>query len=170
MRKTATMIGLALLAGGCSWFRTGPAPGYREPNTTAVWGTWVLRTPDSTAFVGADNVQMALSPGSFQLVAEYPSSPTVRISGVASITDRGVLTLTPESSLSANAPTGRSLRFNAGQPISLLASASGNTLVFSPEHRNLDPTPSSVWHKFDAAKEAGMVRKTATALRDSSRP
>ena len=170
MRKTTTIIGLALLAGGCSWFKTGPAPGYREPNTTAVWGTWVLRTPDSTAFVGADNVQLALSPGTFQLVAEYPSSPTVRISGVADLSDRGVLTLTPETSVSASAPTGRALRFSAGQPISLLASASGNTLVFSPEHRNLDPTPSSVWHKFNAAKEAGMVRKTATAVRDSSRP
>ena len=170
MRKIGTMIGLALLAGGCSWFKTGPAPAYREPNTTAVWGTWVLRTPDSTAFAGADNVQLQLSPGTFQLVAEYPSAPTVRISGGVDVSDRGVVTLTPQSSVSANAPAGRALRFVAGQPISLLASASGNTLVFSPEHRNLDPTPSSVWHKFDAAKEAGMVRKTAKALRESSRP
>jgi len=170
MRRIGTMIGLALLAGGCGWFKTGPAPAYREPNTTAVWGTWVLRTPDSTAFAGADNVQLQLSPGAFQLVAEYPSSPTVRISGAVDVSDRGVVTLTPYSSVSASVPTGRALRFNAGQPISLLASASGNTLVFSPEHRNIDPTPSSVWHKFDAAKEAGMVKKTATALRDSTKP
>ena len=171
MRKSAALIALAMLAGGCSLFKgiRTDAPAYREPNSTAPWGTWVLRTPDSTAFVGADNVQLALSPGTFTLVATYPTSPAIRVSGTADLSDRGVLTLTPQTSL-MNAPTGRSLRFAAGQPISLLASASGNTLVFSPEHRNLDPTPSSVWHKFDAAKEAGLVKKTTTAIPDSAHP
>jgi len=175
MKRIAALLALSTLMGGCGFIhrtfgiRT-EAPAYREPTSTAVWGTWVLRTPDSTAFRGADNVQLALDPGSFSLVAYYPNAPTVRISGTANMTDHGVLTLIPQSSVSTNTPMGGSLRFSAGQPIALLASASGNTLVFSPEHRNLDPTPSSVWHKFDAAKEAGLVGKATNAIRDSSRP
>jgi hypothetical protein len=174
MKRIAALLALGTLVGGCGFmkrtFGRAEGPAYREPNSTAVWGTWVLRTPDSTAFVGASNVQLVLNPGTFTLVATYPNAPTVNISGVADLSDRGVLTLTPQSSVSSNAPMGRALRFSAGQPVSLLASASGNTLVFSPEHRNLDPTPSSVWNKFDAAKEAGLVGNAARAVRDSSRP
>src|SRR5689334_20369061 len=76
MKRIAALLALATLMGGCGFIhrtfgiRT-EAPAYREPTSTAVWGTWVLRTPDSTAFAGANNVQLALSPGSFSLVAEY---------------------------------------------------------------------------------------------------
>jgi len=55
----------------------------------------------------------------------------------------------------------------AGQTIQVLASAADNTMVFaSPEGMN--PTPSSVWHRVDKAREAGQVPVPArTAGTDS---
>jgi hypothetical protein len=170
MRRIAALLVLAALLGGCGFlkrtFGIRSSSAYREPGTTAVWGNWVLRTPDSTAFVGAENVQLALNPGTFTLTAVYPAR-TMSISGTASLSDRGVLTLVPSTTPTGTTATGRSLNFMQGQPIALLASAAGNTLVFSPEHRETDPTPSSVWHKMDAAKEAGLLKRTAST--DSTR-
>jgi hypothetical protein len=48
-----------------------------------------------------------------------------------------------------------------GKPISLLASAAGSTLLFKPPHEDVDPSPSSIWHKQSAAAEAGRVTKTS---------
>lgn len=167
MTRIAALLALTALIGGCSSFG-GATPGYREPGTTAVWGAWTLRTPDSTAFAGADDVQLLLSPGTFALSATYPNSAPIHVSGSATMSERGVLTLVPRSSVEREATGLRSLSFLAGEPISLLASASGGTLVFSPEHRDADPTPSSVWHRTEAARAAGFV-KSAVALPDSSR-
>lgn len=168
MRRISALLALAILAGGCGtmkrMFGSGSSPAHNEPNSTAVWGTWVLRTPDSTSFVGANTVELALNPGAFRLTAVYPDRQ-MSVSGTASMSERGVLTLVPSGSV-APAAAGRSLNFMSGQPISLLASAAGNTLVFSPEHRETDPTPSSVWHRIDAARAAGMLRGTAS--RDST--
>ena len=170
MRRISALLALAVLVGGCGTikrtFGVHDSPAYREPTSTAVWGTWVLRTPDSTSFIGADNVVLALNPGSFTLTANYPNRQPMSISGTATMSERGVLTLVPNQSVTAASAAGRSLAFTSGQPISLLASASGNTLVFSPEHRETDPTPSSVWHRIDAARAAGMLR--GTAMKDST--
>ena len=164
MKRITALAAVAALIGGCK--SLGGTPGYREPGTTAVWGTWVLRTPDSTAFVGAQNVELSLSPGTFALTAIYPNSAPVHITGSATMTGNGVLTLVPQTGTSTAATTGRSLQLTAGAPVSVLASASGNTLVFSPEHREVDPTPSSVWHRVEAARAAGIMKGSTS---DSTR-
>lgn len=165
MSRIAALCALTAVFGGCTSF--GGAPAYREPGTTAVWGTWSLRTPDSTAFAGAEEVQLALSPGTFTLVATYPNAAPIRVAGSASMNERGVLTLVPEST-TGGPPGPGAIPLLAGQPISLLASASGGTLVFSPEQRDPGPTPSSVWHRTEAARAAGLARGGA-ALPDTGR-
>lgn len=168
MRRIAALAMLTVALGGCSMmhrmFGTKDAPAYAGPNSTAVWGTWVLRSPDSTSFVGAQQVQLDLQPGSFSLTADYPGRSPVVVSGTASLTGTGLMTLVPSSGLE-NPIAGRSLNFISGQPIALLASAAGNTLVFAPANRDADPTPSSIWHRLAAAEKAGL----ATAQHDSTR-
>ncbi len=167
MRKTVALVALAAVVGGCSMFKRTfgtNAYHYGEPGTTAIYGTWVLRSPDSTSFVGANEVQLTLEPGTFRVAAAYPGRSPLIVSGTAHVTDTGVLMLTPTSTV--NEPIqGRSLNFVAGTPIALVASAAGNTLVFAPANREIDPTPSSVWHRLQAAEKAGLT----TAQSDSAR-
>jgi len=142
------VAGLAMLLGGCSIFHPGSSESDFAPKSTSVYGDWVLATsPDSTAFSGANAVEMKLDPGTFSITASYPSQAPVTISGSSSLTENGMLTLVPTSG--SGVPG-----FQAGQPVVLMASAAGNALVFIPPRRG-DPTPSSVWHKRPAAVAAG---------------
>ena len=168
MRKLAGLTMLTVMLAGCGMmhrvFGTSSSARDYSPGSTAVWGTWVLRSPDSTSFVGADQVRMELQPGSFALTASYPGRAPLVVNGTANMSESGLLTLTPASSLS-NPMQGRALNFTAGKPIALLASAAGNTLVFAPARRDVDPTPSSVWHRLEAAEKAGFT----TAQKDSAK-
>lgn len=168
MRRIAALVALTAVLGGCGMmhrvFGSPAGSSYEGPSTTAVWGTWVLRSPDSTSFVGAQQVRMDLQPGTFSLTADYPGRTPVVVNGSASLTGTGLLTLIPSNGL-AGPIQGRSLNFVSGKPIALLASAAGNTLVFAPANREIDPTPSSVWHRLQAAERAGLT----TAQSDSAR-
>jgi hypothetical protein len=132
------------------------APAHVEPSTTSVLGTWVLATPaDSTAFAGATSVELTMQPARFSIVAAYPSGDAVNITGAMTVSDAGLVTLTPESG-SQRASTGM-LVMTVGRPISLRASAAGNTLVFAAPQDN-SPDPSSVWHKKAASIQAGPAK------------
>ena len=160
MRRTlGAFAGLMLLA-GCGFFHKtlglkSSTPEYASPSTTSIYGDWVLASaPDSTAFAGAREVRLALQPGTFTITADYPSQPALVVSGTASLADDGTLTLTPSAGTAARQGA---LAMVAGQPLSLLASAAGNTLVFTPPtDRAMEP--SSVWHKDEMAKQAGTVK------------
>ena len=81
------------------------------------------------------------------------------------VTPSGLLTLTPEN-VTTTASVGRSPLL-AGETIQVLASAADNTMVFAPPV-GMAPTPSSVWHRVDKAREAGQVPVPArTAGTDS---
>ena len=161
MRRTlGAFAGLMLLA-GCGFFHKtlglkSSTPEYASPSTTSIYGDWVLASaPDSTAFMGARQVQLTLQPGSFTITADYPSQPQLVLRGSATLAEDGTLTLTPSAG-TASGSRG-ALVMVAGQPLSLLASAAGNTLVFKPPtDRALEP--SSVWHKYAKAKQAGTVK------------
>jgi hypothetical protein len=132
-----------------------PEP-YRPGNTTSIVGTWLLETPtDSTAFMGARRVVLELDSTSFVITAHYPTNGPVVIRGSAARTEAGELVLTPTSS-TASTDRSRALVFQAGQPITFLASASGGTLIFSPPLRGY-AIPSSIWHRREAAEAAGEV-------------
>jgi hypothetical protein len=132
-------------------------PAHREPTTTSIYGDWVLATPtDSTAFVGARLVEMTLDRNRFVLTATYPSSPAVVVRGTVSEGEGGVLTLTPQTS-TQGVPHSAALVLVAGQPVTVLASAAGNTMVFSTPTGITPADPSSVWHRKEAAKAAGQV-------------
>jgi hypothetical protein len=161
MRRTlGALVGLMLLA-GCGFFKKtlglkSGTPEYSTPNTTSIWGDWVLASaPDSTAFAGARQVRLELQPGTFTITADYPAQSAVMVTGSATLSDEGTLTLTPSAG-TASGSRG-SLVMVAGQPLSLLASAAGNTLVFKPP-MDRSWEPSSVWHKYDKAKQAGTVK------------
>jgi hypothetical protein len=162
MRKLIALVALTVLAAGCGTLRKtfglkDSSPAHREPNTTSVFGNWILGEPDSTAFVGADVVEMLLSPSNFTITAKYPTGAPVVVSGTASMAaDGGLLTLTPQVGATSATSTGRFLTMRPGEPISLMASAAGNTLVFAPPTRDL-ALPSSVWHRKHAAEAAGMI-------------
>jgi hypothetical protein len=122
--------------------------------TTTVYGHWVLATPvDSTAFVGATQVELVLSPGTFNVSATYPNRAPLAIDGRAELANGGLLTLTPSPGNSDVARIG----FAPGQPFMRVATASGSTLVLAPPNARV-PLPSSVWHRLDAARAAGLVR------------
>ena len=159
MRRTsAALLGLMLLA-GCGFFKKNLGlksgePGYQEPGTTSIYGDWVLGTaPDSTAFAGASTVELALQPGTFVITASYPGQSPIVLRGTAVLAQEGgVLTLTPSSGTAAGSRG--ALVMAAGQPLTLIASAAGNTLVFQPpSERAIEP--SSVWHKKAKAQQAG---------------
>ena len=159
-RTLGALVGLMLLA-GCGFFKKtlglkSGTPEYQTPSTTSIYGDWVLASaPDSTAFAGARQVRLELQPGRFQITAEYPAQPAVMVSGSATIAEDGTLTLTPNAGTTAGSRG--ALVMAAGQPLSLLASAAGNTLVFKPPTDRVYE-PSSVWHKYDKAKQAGTVK------------
>lgn len=166
MRKIAALLGLTVALGGCGLFHHTEPPAHVAPNTTAVWGNWVLRHPDSTSFAGATTVQLAMQPGTFTLAANYPGTAPVVITGRVDQSDDGMLTFVPESGVGNASDRWHAFHFVAGQPITVIASAAGNSLVFGSSARLNDPTPSSVWSRADAAEAAGFVG--ARPARDTS--
>ena len=160
MRRTLGALAGLMLLGGCGFFQKtlglkSGEPTYSPPSTTSIYGDWVLASaPDSTAFAGARMVQLTLQPGTFTITAEYPTQPIMVLSGSAQLADGGQLTLTPSAGTAAGSRG--ALVMAAGQPLTLLASAAGNTLVFKPPtDRAIEP--SSVWHKKEKAKQAGRL-------------
>jgi hypothetical protein len=130
-------------------------PAHREPTTTSVYGDWVLATPtDSTGFAGAKAVELKLDRTSFVVTAIYPNSAPQTIRGTVGTGENGLLTLTPGTS-SQSTIRSAGLVMVAGQPITVLASAAGNTMVFSTPRGSAPQDPSSIWHRKDAAKAAG---------------
>jgi hypothetical protein len=170
MRRT--VLALALLASlpACSWFRkaklTDSTPTPTPAQTSSPYGDWVLFTdPNKTAFAGAKRVELSLTPSTFRMVAVYPAGNQVVISGPASITPSGLLTLMPEKTTAM--ASGAQPPIPTGQTITVLASAADNTMVFAPQH-GLATTPSSIWHRVDKAREAGqLVGPARTAATDS---
>jgi hypothetical protein len=171
MRTTRTTLLLATLLATTACGTIRKTFGIRDPNTphtpprsTSVWGDWVLATPtDSTAFIGARRVELSLAPNSFTIIATYPGGQApVRVTGNVVATDGSVLTLTPATSLGT---TGRAMPLAAGQPVSVRATAAGNTLLFAPPRED-NLFPSSVWHKREAAEAAGRLGQAA----DTARP
>ena len=150
------MLAAAASVAACNKIGVREAEPYRSGNTTSIFGTWLLETPtDSTAFMGARRVELQLDSTSFVITAQYPTNGPVVIRGSAARTEAGELVLTPTSS-TASTDRSRALVFQAGQPITFLASASGGTLIFSPPLRGY-AIPSSVWHRREAAEAAGEV-------------
>jgi hypothetical protein len=169
MRRT--LLALALLAWlpACSLFRKGrltdSTPAHTPAQTSSPFGEWVLFTdPNQTAFAGARRVELNLTPTTFRMVAVYPAGDQVIISGPASITPSGLLTLMPQSTTTM--ASGGRPPILAGQMIQVLASAADNTMVFAPP-QGMAPTPSSVWHRLDKAREAGQIPVARTAATDS---
>jgi hypothetical protein len=163
MRKT--VLGLALLASlpACSLFRKGKltdsTPAHTPAQTSSPFGDWVLSTdPNQTAFAGARRVEFSLTPTTFRMVAIYPAGDRVVITGPASITPSGLLTLMPQHTTTM--ASGGRPPLLAGQTIEVLASAADNTMVFAPP-QGMAPTPSSVWHRVAKAREAAPPVRTA---------
>lgn len=159
MRRTVVALALLATLPACSLFRkaklTDSTPAHTPAQTSSPFGEWVLFTdPNQTAFAGARRVELSLTPSSFRMVAIYSAGDQVVVTGPASITPSGLLTLMPQST-TAMVSGGRP-PIVAGQTIQVLASAADNTMVFaSPERMN--PTPTSVWHRVDKAREAGQM-------------
>ncbi len=170
MRRT--VLALALLASlpACSWFRkarlTDSTPAHTPAQNSSPFGEWVLSSDvNRTAFVGAQRVELSLTPTTFRMVAVYPAGDQVVITGPASITPSGLLTLMPQSTTTM--ASGGRPPILAGQTIQVLASAADNTMVFAPP-QGMAPTPSSVWHRLEKAREAGQLPVPArTAGTDS---
>ena len=122
--------------------------------STSVLGHWVLATPiDSTAFAGAEQVDLVLANATFALTVAYRNRAPLLVSGTASLADGGVLTLTPTADL----PEASAIGFAAGRPLTRVVTASGSTLVLAPPTAKV-PVPSSVWIRLDAARVAGIAR------------
>jgi hypothetical protein len=168
MRKTALLRSLLVVGAlaGCNslnnGFRLGEdPPAHKEPETTSVYGDWVLATPaDSTAFAGASLVELRLDRSAFVVTATYPGATPAVVRGSVTAASGGALTLTPATS-TRGGPTRSALVLVAGQPVTVLASAAGNTMVFSPPAGVTAADPSSVWHRKDAARAAGTVPASA---------
>jgi hypothetical protein len=163
MRKIAILIAIAAVA-GCGGIKKtfgikDAPPAHREPRTTSIYGSWVLTSPDSTAFAGARLVELNLSQSTFTINATYPNRPTFAVMGGVT-ENNGLLTLTPTS---VTDPTAAGGSFVAGRPIILVASAAGGSLVFAPPPAGQGSTaivPSSIWHKKAQAEAAGTVPKS----------
>lgn len=171
MRKILLpLIAVPIFLTGCGAFQKTIGlkddPAYSESKTTSIYGDWVLDTPtDSTAFAGASQVEMQLTSGTFVIMAMYPDQQNVVIRGSALRTDSSsALTLTPQSG-SARAGSRGALLMAVGQPVTLLASAAGNTLIFSGVNAVSSADVSSVWHKKAAAKAAGTLTTPDSARR-----
>lgn len=161
MQKTIMVLVLAGGLAGCGFFRKtlgvgDTAPAHRSPTTTSIWGDWVLATaPDSTAFVGARSVEMQLAQTTFTITASYPTRSPVTVRGSVSVApDGNLVTLVPQSGLEGIGSG--TFGWTAGEPVTIVASAAGNTLLFAPPRDNL-ARPSSVWHRKELAKQAGTV-------------
>jgi hypothetical protein len=137
-------------------------PAHREPETTSVYGDWVLATPaDSTAFAGASLVELRLDRSTFLITASYPGAAPAIVRGSVTASSGGTLTLTPTTS-TRGGPARSGLVLVANQPVTVLASAAGNTMVFSSPTGVTAADPSSVWHRKDAARAAGALPAAAT--------
>ncbi|HUF26922.1 MAG TPA: hypothetical protein VMM18_08080 [Gemmatimonadaceae bacterium] len=163
MRRIVLLVLLAFVATGCGFFRktfgVSDPPAHTEPQTTSIWGEWVLATQaDSTAFAGARQVELSLQPGTFRLRALYPAGDVV-VTGTAGVTESGLLTLVPGTQTGQLAGSWRALTMRPGQPVSVLASSAGGSLVFAPDERSV--RPSSVWHRREAAERAGTIGESA---------
>jgi len=135
-------------------------PAHREPTTTSIYGDWLLATPaDSTAFAGASAVELTLDRSSFVITATYPSAAPLVVRGAATAGEGGTLTLTPQTGTRPSAQS--ALALVPGRPVTVLASAAGNTMVFSPPNGVTAAEPSSVWHRKEAAKAAGTANAAA---------
>src|SRR5918992_796915 len=135
MRRTLLALALFAALPACSLFRkaklTDSTPAHTPAQTSSPFGDWVLFTdPDSTAFVGARRVNLELNPTNFRMVAVYPAGDQLVISGTATITPSGLLTLMPQSTTMP--ASGARPPILAGQTIQVLASAADNTMVFAP--------------------------------------
>ena len=161
MRRLTAVAAIVVALAGCGTIRKtfgikDAPPAHREPQSTSIYGDWVLANPDSTAFAGANNVEMSLQPTNFAINAGYPSRPAVMISGTVIYRD-GLLTLTPTGGSADMGPLGAA--FATGRPIVITASAAGGSLVFAPPPTGgtTAVVPSSVWHKKAMAEAAGKV-------------
>jgi hypothetical protein len=153
--STPTVLIAAIAVIAC---RTTPQPAsvvaLDASQSTSVLGHWVLETPiDSTAFAGAEQVDLVLANQTFALTVAYRDRAPLLVSGASSLADGGLLTLTP----SASAPEAAAVGFAGGQPFTRVVTASGSTLVLAPPAATV-PLPSSVWVRRDAARLAGVVR------------
>lgn len=155
--RTRTLVALTLVIAtsvSCSSLkRSRSLASPSGSSSTSVYGHWVLSTTDSTAFAGATQVELVLSPGTFTLSAAYPSRAPLTITGRVDLASGGVLTLIPSDGSAEIARLGLA----SGQPFTRLASASGATLVLAPPNSRV-PLPSSVWYRLDAARAAGVAR------------
>lgn len=167
MRRIIALVAIVATVAGCGGLKKtfgikDAPPAHREPNTTSIYGNWVLTNLDSTVFAGAKIVELALQPTTFTLTATYPSSQTVSVTGTAGYGD-GLLTLTPVTN---SAGVGERLHgtFVTGKPIVVVASAAGGSLVFAPPPTSLQGSfavvPTSVWNKKSQAERAGQVPGT----------
>jgi hypothetical protein len=160
MRKIALLIAMVAVA-GCGGFKKtfgikDAPPAHSEPKTTSIYGDWILANIDSTAFAGAQTVELALHQTDFSITAVYAGRPTFTVTGGAA-TGEGLLTLTPSA---VSDPTAVGGAFVAGRPIVLVASAAGSSLVFAPPPHGSGTAaivPSSIWHKKAMAKAAGVA-------------
>jgi hypothetical protein len=152
-RQLATLALAATTAlGACTSLRRTLGLGGGGTGSTSPYGHWVLATPiDSTAFAGATQVELVLAPGSFTLSAAYPNRPQLAVAGSAALADGGLLTLVPNDGDAA------SVGLPQGRPFTRMASAAGATLILAPPSASV-PLPSSVWHRLDVARAAGLVR------------
>jgi hypothetical protein len=164
MRKIIALAVIAATVAGCGGLKKtfgikDAPPAHREPNTTSIYGDWVLTNVDSTAFAGAKLVELDLQPRSFKLIATYPTQDTVAVTGTVGYGD-GLLTLTPLSNTAAVGERWHGA-FVTGKPIVVVASAAGGSLVFAPpptsQHGSAAIVPSSVWNKRSQAERAGQV-------------
>lgn len=162
MRKAVLMLAAVTALSACGMFkRGGEPPAHKSPTSTSIYGTWVLASPvNQTAFAGATSVQMNLAETSFSILATYPGQPNSIVSGTVSAGEGGTVVLTPTTGSTNTTYAGRSMALMPGQPISLIASAAGGSLVFKPPHET-DPTPSSSWMKRSQAEQAGLISKNA---------
>lgn len=159
-------LGLVLLAStlvACGTLKKtfrDDTPAHREPGSTSIYGTWVLRDPDSTAFAGANLVEMQLAPSTFTITATYPTGDPVVVRGTSALTGTGLVTFTPMEGMTSESAHWR-ISLSPGVPVTLLASAAGSTLVFAPagqsEISGDNVATSSVWHRKEVAQQAGIV-------------
>lgn len=162
MRKAVLLLAAGTALSACGMFKRGAEPpAHTSPKSTSIYGEWVLASPvNQTAFAGATSVQMSLGESSFTILAAYPGQPNSVVTGTVSRSEGGTVVLTPTSGSTNASYAGRSMALMPGQPISLIASAAGGSLVFKPPHET-DPTPSSSWMKRSAAEAAGLISKDA---------
>jgi hypothetical protein len=164
MRRIVALVAFAATVAACGGLKKtfgikDEPPAHRAPNTTSIYGDWVLTNMDSTAFAGAKLVELVLQPSTFTLTATYPNQEIVTVNGSVGYGD-GLLTLTPTSSAAAVGERWHGM-FVPGRPIVVVASAAGGSLVFAPPPTSLQGSaavvPSSVWNKKSQAERAGQV-------------